>query len=115
MLNPSDRNSASTIQYPDSDRSDIIRKWGYPTEVLIKKKDAKIGTYTVTWIYYIQDSDGLVSPVFFSFREGKLLSSNSFGVLNGNYRLMNTDKTEDLKLILTERDGIQKIWPVWTE
>ena len=109
--NPSKRNADSTIQYPDFDRADIIRKWGYPAEVLIEKRTKKLGDYVVTWVYYIQDSDGLVSPVFFSFRQGKLISSNSFGVLNGPYRLMDTDKTEDLKLILSERDRIQKTWP----
>lgn len=115
MVNPSNGNAASVIPYPDLDRADIIKKWGYPVEVIIKKRDVKLGNYIVTWVYYIQDSDGMVSPVFFNFREGKPLSTNSFIVLKDHYRLMNTDNTEDLKLILSERDRIKKTWAVWTE
>ena len=103
------------MQYPDLNHEAVIKKWGYPAEIIIKKRDVKLGDYIATWVYYIQDSDGLVSPVFFNFRQGKLLSSNSFVVSKGHYRIMNTEQTEDLKLILSERDRIKKTWTVWTE
>lgn len=51
-------------------RRDIVAKWGCPAEVLIKESDPKLGTDIVTWMYYIQDTDGTVSPVFFIFRHG---------------------------------------------
>lgn len=108
-------NAASAMQYPDLNHEAVIKKWGYPAEIIIKKRDVKLGDYIATWVYYIQDSDGLVSPVFFNFRQGKLLSSNSFVVSKGHYRIMNTEQTEDLKLILSERDRIKKTWTVWTE
>jgi hypothetical protein len=115
MVNSNGNDSGSSIQYPKLDHADIVNKWGYPAEVILKKRDPKLGDYVVTWIYYIQDSDGLVSPVFYNFGSGKPLSTNSFVALKGRYRIMNTDKIEDLKLILAKRNEIKKTWPVWPD
>jgi hypothetical protein len=114
-VNSSGSHIESSTRYPNLDRADIVNKWGYPAEVLLKEHDPKLGNYIVTWIYYIQDSDGLVSPVFYNFRQGKPLSTNSFVVLKGRYRVMDTDKTEDLRLILTKRAEIKKTWTVWSD
>jgi hypothetical protein len=114
-LNPSKGNTSSAMQYPNLDRADIVNKWGYPAEILVKKSDVKLGNYIVTWVYYIQDSNGVVSPVFYNFRQGKPLSTNSFVVLKNHYRLLNTDTPDDLKLILSKREEIKKTWTIWPE
>jgi hypothetical protein len=114
-LNPREKIAGSSIPFPELDRTDIVKKWGYPAEILLKKQDPKLGNYIITWVYYIQDSDGTVSPVFFNFKQGNPLATNSFGIYDGGYRLMNTDKIEDLKLILAKRGEIKKTWPVWPD
>ena len=114
-IGPTEKITGSPIPFPELNRNDIVEKWGYPAEILLRKHDIKLGNHIITWVYYIQDSEGTVSPVFFNFKQGNPLATNSFGIYDGSYRLMNTDKIEDLKLILARRSEIKKIWPVWPD
>lgn len=92
-----------------------MKKWGYPAEILLKKQDAKLGDYIITWVYYVQDSDGTVSPVFFNFKQSTPLAANSCAIDNGSYRWMNTDEIEEMKLMLSKSDDKKKTWTGLTE
>ena len=105
----------SDKSYPERNRKDILKKWGYPAEVFLRKNDAKLGDYVITWVYYLQNDQGDPFPIFYNFREGQSLATNAFMEPKTYYRVMNTDKLEDLKLILAERERIKKTWPVWPE
>ncbi len=98
---------ASVSDFPDyTDRSNIVRKLGYPTEVILHEADrpASKGP-SFDWIYYLKSSEnGIVARFVYTFKGGKCVGATYLTVpKGGSYRILDSNNESDLRIILDER------------